>query len=159
MSTRTIEREVTGAVLTGSWRWRISILLALVGLVDSIYLTWVKLANAYSSCIGIGDCEVVNQSRFAELWGQPIALYGALAYLAILVLLVSETLVNQMREWSTLAVFGLTMAGTLYSAYLTYLEIAVLRAICPYCVLSAVAMLGLWGIAIARVGQAAPDGD
>ncbi len=47
--------------------------------------------------------------------------------------------------------FGMATAGTLYSAYLTYLEVAVLEAICPYCVLSAVVMTGLWILSIVRL--------
>ena len=45
--------------------WTASIVLVLIGLVDSIYLSWVKLANSTASCAGIGDCETVNNSRFA----------------------------------------------------------------------------------------------
>lgn len=159
MSTRTIERKASSQVRSRSWRWWASAVLAAIGLVDSIYLTWVKSVNSYSSCIGIGNCELVNQSRFAELWGQPIALFGALAYLAILSLLLSETIVDGMADWSPLVVFGLTTAGSLYSAYLTYLEIVVLQAICPYCVLSAVAMVALWGLAISRLDGALSAGD
>jgi hypothetical protein len=40
-----------------------SIAVSLVGLVDSIYLTWIKLANQTAACSGIGDCESVNNSR------------------------------------------------------------------------------------------------
>jgi uncharacterized membrane protein len=50
-----------------------------------------------------------------------------------------------------LAFFGFTLAGTLYSIYLTYVEVAILRAICPFCVVSAVVMLALFIIAVYRL--------
>lgn len=131
--------------------WWASIGLALVGLVDSVYLTWVKWEGAYDSCVGIGNCELVNQSRYAELWGQPIALWGALGYLAILILLLGERRWPIGEEFAPLVVFGMGTVGTLYSAYLTYLEVAVLEAICPYCVLSALAMTALWILSIVRL--------
>jgi uncharacterized membrane protein len=133
--------------------WHSSLLLAAIGLIDSIYLTWVKLAGAYASCFGIGNCELVNQSRFSELWGQPIALLGAGAYLLIIALLWVESRRPSLREASRLGMFGMTTFGLLFSGYLTYIEIAVLRAICPYCVLSALVMSVLWVLAILRLRQ------
>lgn len=133
------------------WLWFASLLLAAVGLADSIYLTWVKLAGAYASCMGIGNCELVNQSRFSELWGQPVALLGAGAFLAMLSILALEGFAPKLGEASRLAMFGLTTFGLMFSGYLTYIEIAVLKVICPYCVLSALVILALWGLSIMRL--------
>jgi uncharacterized membrane protein len=44
----------------------------------------------------------------------------------------------------------------LYSLYLTYIELFVLRAVCPFCVLSAVVMGVLFVLSIARL-RAASD--
>lgn len=131
--------------------WWTSLVLAAAGLINAAYLTWVKLANAYASCLGIGDCELVNQSRFAEFWGQPVALWGALSYLVILIALAAERRLRIAAEAGPLAVFGISTFGTLYSAYLTYIEIVVLKAICPYCVLSAVIMAMIWVLSIIRL--------
>jgi uncharacterized membrane protein len=138
-----------GAGRTAAWWFSLS--LAAVGLLDAIYLTYVKLASAYAYCGGFGECEVVNQSRYAQLWGLPIALYGAGAYAVILGLLLLEQRGRWWSEQAPLALFGLTLFGTLFSAYLTYIEVGILRAICPYCVLSAIAMTVLFLIAIVRV--------
>jgi uncharacterized membrane protein len=131
--------------------WLASLLLGIIGLADSVYLTWVKWANAYESCVGIGRCDIVNQSRFSELWGQPVALFGALTYLALLALLVAERVRPGWQEWLQLAFFGVCTVGVLFSAYLTYIEVAVLHAICPYCVLSAVVITIMWVLGIARL--------
>lgn len=129
---------------------RLSMLLAGLGLADSVYLSWVKVAGARAACYGIGDCDSVNNSRYAEIGGMPIALFGAGLYLLILAFLVAEGRLPKWSETLRLGVFGLALAGTIYSAYLTYLEVAVIRAICPYCVVSAGILALLLGISIVR---------
>ena len=137
--------------LRDRWIWWSSLGLGLIGFIDSAYLTWVKWASAYESCIGIGRCDIVNQSRFSELWGQPVALFGALTYLALIGLLLLEWVRPGWRDWLLLAFFGLSTIGVLFSAYLTYIEVAVLHAICPYCVISAVVISIMWGLGILRL--------
>jgi uncharacterized membrane protein len=136
-----------------------SIVLAAIGLVDAAYLTWIKLSNSYAICGPIGDCESVNTSRYAEIGGVPIALLGAGAYLLILILLLLEPQGGVWKEYGSMMVFGISFAGVLFSAYLTYIEVAVLHAICPYCVLSAIVMVILLILAITRLvrSQGEPD--
>jgi len=131
-------------------RW-ISVILVLVGLADSIYLTWLKFANATAACGNIGDCESVNSSPYAEFAGIPIALFGAIAYLLMLILLIMEPRSEFMRTNAALGIFGISLTGVLYSAYLTYVEIAILHAICPYCVLSAVVLVALLVLSIKKL--------
>ncbi len=142
---------------TASWPWDrrgwTGIALAAIGLVDSAYLSWLKLADATAACAGIGDCEAVNNSRFATVGGIPIALLGALSYGAILALFFADRVRPEWRMAGRVAMFGLTLAGTLYSAYLTYVEVAVLRAICPFCVVSAVVMALLLVISVLRLRE------
>ncbi len=128
-----------------------SIILSILGLADSIYLAWLKLANATAACAGIGDCESVNNSTYSEIAGIPIALLGAGAYLAMIFFLVIEPRAKTWREYSPMIVFGLSLVGVLYSAYLTYVEIAILHAICPYCVVSAILLVALLGISVVRL--------
>jgi uncharacterized membrane protein len=135
--------------------WWLSLGLTLLGLGVSIYLTWVKLTNNLAACGPIGDCESVNSSRYAEIAGIPVALLGALGYLAVLAFLVAERWLPRQVETLHMGVFGVALIGTLYSAYLTYIEVAVLRAVCPYCVISAVAMIAIFIISILRLRAAA----
>ena len=136
-----------------------SIVLAAIGLVDALYLTWVKLTNSYAVCGPIGDCESVNSSRYAQIGGVPIALLGAGAYLVILALLFLEARGGVWKEYGSMVVFGISFAGVLFSAYLTYIEVAVLHAICPYCILSAIVMVILLALTITRLvrNQGEPD--
>lgn len=137
--------------MNGRFLYLSSIVVALVGFVDSIYLTWVKLAQRPVFCGAYGGCDTVNSSPYAVIGGIPIAILGAGAYLTILMLLYLEKRDSFWRDNGPLMIFGISLAGVLYSAYLTYIEIAVLRAICPYCVLSAIAILLLLIFAILRL--------
>ncbi len=132
------------------WR-RIAAGLALIGLLDSLYLTWVKLANASAFCGGVGDCQSVNASIYSEINGVPIAALGAGAFALMAVLLALEGRGGAWAAWGPLAVFGLSFGGVLYSAYLTYVEVADLRAICPYCVLSAIVVTLICVLSVARL--------
>ncbi len=148
-------KPTSATTAPSNWRpataWWLSLGLTLLGLGVSIYLTWVKVTNNLAACGPIGDCESVNSSRYAEIAGIPVALLGALGYLAVLALLVAERWLPGQIENLHLGVFGIALIGTLYSAYLTYIEVAVLRAVCPYCVISAVAMTAIFIISILRL--------
>jgi len=138
------------------WGWieTATAVLVALGFLVSLYLTWIKLTNNTAACAGIGDCDAVNSSRYAEVAGIPIALVGMMGYLAIGCALVAELRWPQ-ANWSLrLGVFGMALAGTLYSAYLTYVEVAVLHAVCPYCVISAICMVGILILSVLRLRAA-----
>ena len=127
-------------------------IVALIGLLDSLYLTWVKLSHTEAACLpGIGNCETVNTSRYASIYGIPIALLGAGAYLTIFAILLLERRKGFWMDNGAMIIFGLSLIGLLYSAYLTYIELAVLHAVCPYCVLSALAILAIFLINLVRL--------
>jgi uncharacterized membrane protein len=133
------------------WLRLISVALALLGALDAGYLTYIKLAHVEAICRGVGDCEAVNSSIFSQIGGVPVAALGLAAYLAILALLVLEPRHARLQDYTPLAIFGLALTGTLYSAYLTYVELFVIHAICPFCVTSAVLITGLFILAVIRV--------
>jgi uncharacterized membrane protein len=141
--------------MSTDFRLRVAtVVVASIGLVDSAYLTWIKLTHNEASCIkGIGDCQTVNTSPYSEIHGVPIALLGGLAYLALLALVLFEAGGVIHPENTRLGIFGIALTGSLYSAYLTYLEIAVIRAICPFCVLSAISMVTIFVLAIVRLSR------
>jgi uncharacterized membrane protein len=118
--------------------------LALVGVAISAYLTWVHYADVEPLCSGISNCTRVQTSKYADLAGVPVALIGLAGYLAIL-----GSLAVPGEDGRLLAVF-LTLVGVGFSGYLTYLELAVIHAICQWCVASAVVMTALAGACIAR---------
>jgi uncharacterized membrane protein len=136
----------------GLRRWEM--IFALIGLIVSLYLTYIKVFPSAPFCFGVGDCEAVNTSVYSAIRGIPIAIFGALAYITLLACLLLESRLPLLNEWGPIAEFGLALAGTLYSAYLTYIEVAVLFKICPYCVTSAVMMTLIFFISVFRFYQA-----
>jgi uncharacterized membrane protein len=102
-------------------------------------------------CLGNGGCHNVNFSPYAEINGIPISVFGICAYLAILCILVLEGRVKIAKENGPLAIFGIGLGGVAFSAYLTYLELYVIHAICPFCVASAIAITLIFILAIIRL--------
>ncbi len=135
-----------------------SLVIAGIGLLNAVYLIILKYTNNKGMCLqGIGDCWSVNISRYSMIGGIPVAVLGAIGFLAIITLLLLESKEGFLREQGVLINFGLTLIGVLFSAYLTYLEIAVIRAICPFCVLSAICMVVLFGLTLARITPTKTD--
>ena len=129
-------------------QWAMAVLAGL-GALDSLYLTWVKLAHTQAICAGLGDCERVQTSVYSTLFGIPVAILGLGAYLALLALILfGDRLPGALAVYSPLMVFGVAFVGFLFSAYLTYAEIFVIEAICPYCVVSAVLITLIWLLSI-----------
>jgi uncharacterized membrane protein len=148
--------EVIGFVSpsTGKLCW-VQVGLASLGLLDAAYLTYVKFVGASIACSGIGDCATVNNSAYSELAGIPIALIGALGYWALLGLFVAEERRPAWAEPLHFLQFGIALIGALYSVYLTYIEIAILRAVCPFCAFSAAMMVALFILSSIRLGEQA----
>ena len=117
-------------------------ILAVVGLGVALYLTYVETQNVAAICGPVGDCNAVQASPFAKLFGfLPVGVLGALGYIAILVSWILERRSEGMLgRLSPLAIFGMALFGVLFSIYLTYLELSIIRAVCIWCLTSAVIM-------------------
>jgi uncharacterized membrane protein len=121
--------------------------VALAGLGIAGYLTVVHYAGGTPACaIGHG-CATVQQSEYAELAGVPVALLGAAAYVALLTCLAFD------GEHARAAAAFMSLAGAGFSAWLTYVEVVELQAVCSWCVASAVCMTLLAGLSVARMLQ------
>lgn len=125
-------------------------LLALVGFFIALYL-WLH-ALGYGGaikCGASGGCEVVQTSRWAVFLGLPVALYGVVGYIAVLVVAVAalRPAALQQRGWNTLLT-ALSFIGVLFTGYLTYLELFVIQAICRWCVGSAIIITLIWIVSL-----------
>ncbi len=110
--------------------------LAAAGLLISAYLTWVHFARVAPVCVGgSGACETVQSSRYAEVLGVPVSVLGLVGYAS---LLFSATLKGEVGVYLG---FLTALIGVLFSAYLTYLEVFVIHALCQWCVASAAIMV------------------
>jgi uncharacterized membrane protein len=131
--------------------YRVSIALALLGILVSIYMTIFKLTENQKMCLGNGGCSVVNSSVYSEVSGIPVALIGVGGYLAILAILLIENRIKFFKQNGTLIVFGLALVGFLFTLYLIYVELALIRALCPFCVTSQITMTILFILSVIRL--------
>lgn len=110
------------------------LLLALLGLGDAIFLT-VKHYVGTIDCAVWSGCQEVLKSSYSSILGIPVALFGAIYYLAIIfsALAYYQT---QKNIWANILTF-IPAIGFLFSLYLVYLQLVVIKYICIYCLLSA----------------------
>ncbi len=133
------------------WLYRASVALVVLGLLVSIYMTIYKITSNDSMCLGSGDCSTVNASKYSEVNGIPVAVIGALGYAAILAVHYFENRNRFFKQNSTLMIFGMALTGFIFTVWLIYVEIALLKALCPFCVTSQVAMTLIFIIAVMRL--------
>jgi uncharacterized membrane protein len=113
--------------------------LALAGIFISLYLTLYKLGVIGELSCSIGSCETVNSSKWSRFLGLPVAAWGLLFYLDVFVIAIVGTLPRFEDEPVISMVLTFEAGiGVLFSAWLTYLELGVIHAICIWCVTSAV---------------------
>ena len=130
---------------------QIIIVLAAIGLLVSIYMTIYKVTENDAMCIGSGGCSVVNASRYSEVNGIPVALIGVGGYLAILALLFLERKSGFFQENGTMILFGVSLVGFLFTLYLIYVEIKLIRALCPFCLASQAVMTLIFFLSVTRL--------
>ena len=113
--------------------------LALAGIFIALYLTLYKLGVIGELSCSIGSCETVNTSKWSRFLGLPVAAWGLLFYLDVFAVALIGTLPRFENERLISVVLVAEAAvGVLFSAWLTYLELGVIHAICIWCVTSAV---------------------
>jgi uncharacterized membrane protein len=126
--------------------------LALAGLGVAAYLALVETASVEAICGPVGDCNTVQQSEHARLFGfVPIGVLGVVGYVAILVAWALGTRsAPGVAKAARIALLAMVFAGTAFSIYLTFLEPFVIGATCAWCLASAVLMTASLAVA-ARV--------
>ena len=127
--------------LKSNWAWIIPG-LCVIGFGVAGYLAYVETSQVTAVCGPVGDCNTVQQSEYARLFGiLPIGVLGLLGYVAISI---SWILARYTRGWhadmASISLFATIVFGTLFSAYLTFLEPFVIGATCAWCLTSAILM-------------------
>ena len=128
-----------------------AIALIIIGLLVSVYMTIYKITSNDSMCIGSKDCSVVNASRYSEVNGIPVALIGVGGYAALLAILWLERRPGYFRQNGTMLFFGLSLTGFLFTVYLIFVEIALIKAYCPFCITSQTAMTIIFILSVVRL--------
>ena len=126
-------------------------LLTVIGLLVSIYMTIFKITSNESMCIGSKDCSVVNASRYSEVNGIPVAVLGVIGYAAILAVLVLGQRRGFFQQNGSMLFFGLSLTGFLFTLYLIFVEVALIKAYCPFCIASQTAMTLIFILSVIRL--------
>ena len=123
--------------------------LALCGTGLATYLAMYKLGMIGQLACTVGQCETVNLSRWATFLGMPVAVWGVGFYVVLFLVALTgttERFVN--ATWVSHALLALSAWGVLFSAWLTYLELYVIHAVCMFCVISAILVTVLLFVSI-----------
>ncbi|WP_373545106.1 vitamin K epoxide reductase family protein [Chamaesiphon sp.] len=129
------------------YRWSRPIMagIASIGASVTAYLTYTKLTGNQAAC-PTGGCDVVLSSPYATVFGLPLPLFGFLAYASVIVLAIAPLLINSTEQkklrnklegWTGLLLFMVATAMLVFSGYLMYLLAFEIKAVCIYCVASA----------------------
>ena len=124
---------------------RTMLVLAAIGLVISIYLTYTHYAEVAPVCTGVSDCLRVQRSAYADWLGIPVAVLGVAAYAGILAALARD------GEGRRLIAAFLALVGVGFSGYLTWAEAVEIEAFCQWCLVSAAIMVALAVLSSLRV--------
>jgi uncharacterized membrane protein len=124
--------------------------LAIVGLGVAGYLAYVETQAVPAVCGPVGDCNAVQASPYAKLFGVlPVGVVGIIGYVAILLAwLWGRLRSDRLADYAPLVILGMAVLGVLFSVYLTYLELFVIHAVCMWCLASAVIMMLLMLLAL-----------
>lgn len=120
-------------------------IVALIGLADAIYLTVHHYTAEPVPCSLITGCEQVLTSSYAEIYGIPLAIFGAFAYLTAFILALVSAFGNRVA-W---ALFGLQVViMTIFTGWLLYVQAYIIEAFCQFCLISAATTFTLFIIFI-----------
>jgi len=132
LTERTIQR--TGAAL------------ALVGVGIATYISIADAGGGAPACIAGGHgCQTVADSSYAHMGGVAVSVIGIGGYVSLLVAMLWP------GDAGRFAAASLSLIGFGFSIYLTYLELAVIDAICQWCVASAVVITAIFALSVTRL--------
>ncbi|NIM45109.1 MAG: hypothetical protein GTN80_05700 [Nitrososphaeria archaeon] len=112
-------------------------LLGVLGIVLSLYLTYVHYAETY--VCGVGDCDFVNKSVYSEIFGVPVAFLSFLVFVFVSAISLLGIGGRVGHVSAARLIFAGSLVSLVYASYLQYIEFFVLEALCVYCT-------GLYGV-------------
>lgn len=130
---------------------QVTVALTIIGLLVSIYMTIYKVTSNDNMCVGSQDCSVVNASKYSEVNGIPVAVVGAIGYTALLAIIWLERKPGFFKENGSMIFFGISLVGFFFTLWLVYVEIALLKAYCPFCITSQISMTLIFILSVVRV--------
>lgn len=161
-SSRLSERLASGRRRPESgrrWVRVVMAVLATIGLIDTgsiVLKDWGLLKDlscANTGLFGCNGCDKVLNSAWGQLFGQPLALYGLLAYGAVLVLALGPLVLSgeprlRLARISGWGLFLISTAMAVFSLVLIGVMVVALKSCCPFCILSALLSLSLFVLSL-----------
>ena len=120
--------------------------LDVTGLAIAGYLATVELAGGVPACGVLRGCEEVARSEYSRIAGVPVAVFGVLLSVVLLTLAIAWWRTNAYAL--LLAHYALSLAGVLFEAYFTYLQVAVIGAVCIWCASYGLSLVARFVIAL-----------
>ena len=104
--------------------------VALAGAALAAYLTWVHYDETALVCVAGGGCETVQKSDYATIAGIPVAVLGLASYTVVLALVLWDS------ATARLGAAALAFVGLAFSIYLLVVQLAVIDAVCTWCLVN-----------------------
>ena len=133
------------------WLVRAAYIFVILGLAVATYMTIYKITGNNAMCGGSGGCATVTASRYSEINNIDVPVIGVIGNLAMLSVLLFQNRNSFLQKNGTLIFFGLALAGFVFTLWLIYLEIFILKAFCPFCVTAQTLMVLTFIIAVTRL--------
>jgi uncharacterized membrane protein len=128
-------------------KFQLLILITLLGIINTLYLSYHAIRGTLVACIGFPDewCEKVQKSKYSKTFGIPNPYLG-LGMLIVILILIFLTLNGTVPFWMAGAVISF---GFAFSVYFLYIQAAIIKAFCTWCVVSFIVFLLLFIITLA----------
>ncbi|PIR44082.1 hypothetical protein COV23_01735 [Candidatus Wolfebacteria bacterium CG10_big_fil_rev_8_21_14_0_10_31_9] len=110
--------------------------LSTVGFIDATYLAIKKLFGGQIPCYVFSGCDIVNTSVYSSIFGIPLSLFGVIFYVSVFILMIR--FLETKNNWYLKTIFYLSIFGFLISLYLIVIQVFIIKALCLYCIISAI---------------------
>jgi len=127
-----------------------SAVLGFFGFLDSLYLTILHYKNIIPPC-SLHGCEKVLTSAFSMIGPFPLALFGVLFYLTVIIvcLLILIEGKKQLLQFFHFVV----IVGFLFSVVLFFIQFLIIKSFCQYCLLSEIISTGLLFLSLLKIRE------
>jgi uncharacterized membrane protein len=120
--------------------------LDLLGLAVASYLSEVALSGDLPYCGPLHGCETVAESPYSRIAGVPVAVFGVALSISLLMLAIAWIRTGRLALLG--AHYGLSLVGVVFEVYFTYLEVAVIGAVCVWCATYGLSLVARFVVAL-----------
>jgi len=125
----------------------ILVALDVFGLAIASYLTIVELGGGVPVCGPLHGCETVASSKYAWIGPLPVAAYGVMLSMVLLVLALAWIRTDNPNLLDVH--YGLSLVGVIFEVYFLTLQVFVIHAVCIWCTLYGISLIARFFVAMA----------